>query len=79
MPQIIPPRLSPSRLVLPLMSSLLDQSHSLLLATLKSGLVQVRTATKRGGGSSKNGRNSAGKRLGVKRYGGESSSSLPPS
>ncbi|KAM0788491.1 hypothetical protein ACM66B_001623 [Microbotryomycetes sp. NB124-2] len=35
------------------------------------GLLQVRTATKRGGGSSKNGRNSIGKRLGVKKYGGQ--------
>lgn len=34
--------------------------------------MQVRTATKRGGGSSKNGRNSIGKRLGIKKYGGES-------
>ncbi|KAL8287068.1 hypothetical protein RQP46_004074 [Phenoliferia psychrophenolica] len=33
--------------------------------------MQVRTATKRGGGSSKNGRNSIGKRLGVKKYGGQ--------
>lgn len=32
--------------------------------------MQTRTATKRGGGSSKNGRNSIGKRLGVKKYGG---------
>ncbi|GAA5976682.1 hypothetical protein JCM11641_005660 [Rhodosporidiobolus odoratus] len=32
---------------------------------------QIRTATKRGGGSSKNGRNSIGKRLGVKKYGGQ--------
>ncbi|BGP30757.1 54S ribosomal protein L2 mitochondrial [Rhodotorula toruloides] len=35
------------------------------------GLMQVRTATKRGGGSSKNGRDSSGKRLGVKRFGGQ--------
>lgn len=34
--------------------------------------MQVRTATKRGGGSSKNGRNSIGKRLGIKKYGGQS-------
>jgi large subunit ribosomal protein L27 len=34
--------------------------------------MQVRTATKRGGGSSKNGRNSIGKRLGVKKFGGQS-------
>ncbi|KAL1412668.1 54S ribosomal protein L2 mitochondrial [Vanrija albida] len=34
-----------------------------------SGLqTQIRTATKRGGGSSKNGRDSAGKRLGLKKY-----------
>ncbi|RSH86935.1 60S ribosomal protein L27 [Saitozyma podzolica] len=30
--------------------------------------LQIRTATKRGGGSSKNGRDSAGKRLGVKKF-----------
>lgn len=33
---------------------------------------QVRTATKRGGGSSKNGRSSAGRRLGVKKFTGQS-------
>ncbi|WOO82055.1 54S ribosomal protein L27, mitochondrial [Vanrija pseudolonga] len=34
-----------------------------------SGLqTQIRTATKRGGGSSKNGRDSAGKRLGIKKW-----------
>ncbi|BGP38533.1 54S ribosomal protein L2 mitochondrial [Rhodotorula kratochvilovae] len=33
--------------------------------------MQVRTATKRGGGSTKNGRNSIGKRLGIKKYGGQ--------
>ena len=32
--------------------------------------VQVRTATKKAGGSSKNGRKSPGQRLGVKRFGG---------
>ena len=31
----------------------------------------VRTATKKSGGSSKNGRDSAGRRLGVKKFGGE--------
>ncbi|GAA5829264.1 hypothetical protein JCM11251_004987 [Rhodosporidiobolus azoricus] len=44
-----------------------------------AGLTQARSfsctpvveATKRGGGSSKNGRNSIGKRLGVKKYGGQ--------
>ena len=34
--------------------------------------IQLRTATKRGGGSSKNGRDSDGKRLGVKKYTGQS-------
>lgn len=34
-------------------------------------LLSIRTATKRGGGSTKNGRDSAGRRLGVKKYGGE--------
>ncbi|KAE8224706.1 hypothetical protein CF319_g2451 [Tilletia indica] len=33
--------------------------------------IQTRNSTKRGGGSSKNNRNSAGKRLGVKRFGGQ--------
>ncbi|PWN97608.1 hypothetical protein FA09DRAFT_282205, partial [Tilletiopsis washingtonensis] len=33
--------------------------------------IQLRNSTKRGGGSTKNNRNSAGKRLGVKRYGGQ--------
>ncbi|KAM0754717.1 hypothetical protein T439DRAFT_309507 [Meredithblackwellia eburnea MCA 4105] len=42
-----------------------------LLDAARPGLMQVRTATKRGGGSSKNGRNSIGKRLGVKTYGGQ--------
>ncbi|ORX79168.1 hypothetical protein K493DRAFT_335125 [Basidiobolus meristosporus CBS 931.73] len=35
------------------------------------GGIQVRWATKRSGGSSKNGRDSAGRRLGVKKFGGE--------
>ncbi|KAK9727874.1 54S ribosomal protein L2 mitochondrial [Basidiobolus ranarum] len=35
------------------------------------GGIQVRWATKRSGGSSRNGRDSAGRRLGVKKYGGE--------
>jgi hypothetical protein len=39
---------------------------------MSASFVQIRTATKRGGGSTKNGRSSAGKRLGVKKYGGES-------
>ncbi|TIB70960.1 hypothetical protein E3Q22_00644 [Wallemia mellicola] len=36
-----------------------------------SGLLQVRTSTKRGGGSTKNNKKTAGKRLGPKKYGGE--------
>mmetsp|Transcript_8306 Transcript_8306/g.11794 ORF Transcript_8306/g.11794 Transcript_8306/m.11794 type:complete len:117 (+) Transcript_8306:212-562(+) len=32
-------------------------------------LTQIRTATKKAGGSSNNGRDSAGRRLGIKRYG----------
>jgi hypothetical protein len=35
------------------------------------GSIQVRNSTKRGGGTTKNNRNSSGKRLGVKRYGGK--------
>ncbi|KAK4698736.1 large subunit ribosomal protein L27, partial [Phenoliferia sp. Uapishka_3] len=42
-----------------------------LLDNVLPGFIQIRTATKRGGGSSKNGRNSIGKRLGVKKYGGQ--------
>jgi ribosomal protein L27 len=34
-------------------------------------LVPQRTATKKSGGSTKNGRDSAGRRLGVKKFGGE--------
>lgn len=44
---------------------------STLFLNVLPGLMQTRTATKRGGGSSRNGRDSAGKRLGVKKYGGE--------
>ena len=33
--------------------------------------IQIRTATKKAGGSSKNGRTSPGQRLGVKRFGGQ--------
>jgi large subunit ribosomal protein L27 len=36
-----------------------------------TGTTQIRTATKRGGGSTKNNRSSAGRRLGVKRFGGQ--------
>jgi len=45
--------------------------RSTLHDRLRAGLIQVRTATKRGGGSTRNGRDSAGRRLGVKKYGGE--------
>ncbi|KDN53374.1 hypothetical protein K437DRAFT_253070 [Tilletiaria anomala UBC 951] len=47
-------------------------SSSSILPTFSfGGAIQVRNSTKRGGGSTKNNRNSAGKRLGVKRYGGQ--------
>ncbi|GAA5935638.1 mitochondrial 54S ribosomal protein bL27m MRP7 [Sporobolomyces koalae] len=59
-----------TRPTLPCLPSTSCLKSNLLDAPLP-GLVQVRTATKRGGGSSKNGRNSIGKRLGVKRYGGQ--------
>jgi large subunit ribosomal protein L27 len=36
-----------------------------------NGVGQVRTATKKAGGSTKNGRDSIGKRLGVKKFGSE--------
>lgn len=57
----VPSAASTSRSVLP----------QLLLQQRTQGLQQVRTATKRGGGSSKNGRSSAGRRLGVKKFTGE--------
>lgn len=38
---------------------------------LCSSLQSIRLATKKAGGSSRNGRDSAGKRLGVKKFGGE--------
>ncbi|GAA5873173.1 hypothetical protein JCM16303_006960 [Sporobolomyces ruberrimus] len=59
-----------TRPTLPCLPSTSCLKSSLLDCPLP-GLQQVRTATKRGGGSSKNGRNSIGKRLGVKRYGGQ--------
>ncbi|GAA6064760.1 hypothetical protein JCM10212_002311 [Sporobolomyces blumeae] len=59
-----------SRPVLPALASTSRLASNLFDAVLP-GLVQIRTATKRGGGSSKNGRNSIGKRLGVKKYGGQ--------
>ncbi|GAA5917481.1 hypothetical protein JCM5296_004728 [Sporobolomyces johnsonii] len=59
-----------SRPTLPCLPSTSALTSTLLDAPLP-GLMQVRTATKRGGGSSKNGRNSIGKRLGVKKYGGQ--------
>ncbi|GAA5998215.1 mitochondrial 54S ribosomal protein bL27m MRP7 [Rhodotorula paludigena] len=59
-----------SRPVLPALPSASALTSTLFDATLP-GLMQVRTATKRGGGSSKNGRNSIGKRLGIKKYGGQ--------
>ena len=34
------------------------------------GLIQIRTPTKRGGGSTKNNKKTAGRRLGPKKYGG---------
>lgn len=56
-------------------SSLASASHvplSQILPLFAFGAaVQVRNSTKRGGGSTKNNRNSPGKRLGVKRSGGE--------
>ncbi|GAA5866546.1 hypothetical protein JCM3774_004010 [Rhodotorula dairenensis] len=60
-----------SRPTLPSLPSTSALTSSLFDAQLLPGLMQVRTATKRGGGSSKNGRNSIGKRLGIKKYGGQ--------
>ena len=42
-----------------------------LLLSQHSLMSQVRFATKKAGGSSKNGRDSVGRRLGVKKFGGE--------
>ncbi|CAO1631566.1 unnamed protein product [Parajaminaea phylloscopi] len=53
-------------------SRTLPSASSSVLPTFAFGAsIQVRNSTKRGGGSTKNNRNSAGKRLGVKRYGGQ--------
>ncbi|KAK0532912.1 54S ribosomal protein L2 mitochondrial [Tilletia horrida] len=41
------------------------------LRLARPSAIQSRNSTKRGGGSTKNNRNSAGKRLGVKRFGGQ--------
>ncbi|GAA96525.1 uncharacterized protein L969DRAFT_88169 [Mixia osmundae IAM 14324] len=55
------------------MSLLSRLGHLSFDTSLSNGgvLMQVRTATKRGGGSTKNGRDSAGRRLGLKKFGGE--------
>ena len=45
--------------------------QSLYEPGVPAGTSQIRTATKRGGGSTKNNRSSAGRRLGVKRFGGQ--------
>lgn len=42
-----------------------------ILTLVRLEVSQVRWATKRAGGSSKNGRDSAGRRLGVKKFGGQ--------
>lgn len=44
---------------------------AMLLARRPATHIQLRTATKKAGGSSKNGRTSPGQRLGVKRFGGQ--------
>ncbi|KAI8449676.1 ribosomal L27 protein-domain-containing protein [Phakopsora pachyrhizi] len=54
-----------------LSSNLSSDSIFLLKKFNGINLEQVRTATKRAGGSTKNNRGSAGRRLGVKKYGGE--------
>ncbi|KAI8968668.1 ribosomal L27 protein-domain-containing protein [Pilobolus umbonatus] len=41
------------------------------LTPLKSEFQQIRFASKKSGGSSRNGRDSAGRRLGVKKFGGQ--------
>ncbi|EPQ28467.1 uncharacterized protein PFL1_03770 [Pseudozyma flocculosa PF-1] len=46
-------------------------SSSVLPSFAFGGSVQTRNSTKRGGGSTKNNRNSAGRRLGVKRHSGQ--------
>ncbi|KAI9284803.1 ribosomal L27 protein-domain-containing protein [Umbelopsis sp. AD052] len=52
-------------------SSLFAQAHLPSRSSLTSELMQVRWATKKSGGSTRNGRDSAGRRLGVKKFGGQ--------
>lgn len=58
-------------------AGMLAAGSSILPAFTFGGAIQVRNSTKRGGGSTKNNRNSPGKRLGVKRYGGALRDRLP--
>lgn len=58
-----------SRLMRPLIASSLLPSTSLVPPI--AILTQIRLATKRSGGSTQNNRDSPGKRLGTKKYGGE--------
>ncbi|GAA6000517.1 hypothetical protein JCM10207_008048 [Rhodosporidiobolus poonsookiae] len=60
-----------TRPTLPSLPSTSCLAPTLFDASRAANVTQIRTATKRGGGSSKNGRNSIGKRLGVKKYGGQ--------
>jgi large subunit ribosomal protein L27 len=52
-------------------TSLLSKSGLGSINDVCSSLQSIRFATKKAGGSSRNGRDSAGKRLGVKKFGGE--------
>lgn len=62
-------RLAPLRLTLASGSSV-PPTQALPAFQFGAG-IQVRNSAKRGGGTTKNNRNSAGRRLGVKRFGGE--------
>ncbi|GAB5589727.1 54S ribosomal protein L2 mitochondrial [Umbelopsis nana] len=64
--QAIRPRLASGAAV-----SMFVQAQLPLRSSLASDLMQIRWATKKSGGSTRNGRDSAGRRLGVKKFGGQ--------
>ncbi|ORX40974.1 ribosomal L27 protein-domain-containing protein [Kockovaella imperatae] len=52
-------------------TSVCDEYRQQVFASGSTSYIQIRTSTKRGGGSTKNGRDTPGKRLGVKKFGDE--------
>ncbi|KAG2181197.1 hypothetical protein INT43_008779 [Umbelopsis isabellina] len=52
-------------------SSLFSHAQLPSRATMSADKMQIRWATKKSGGSTRNGRDSAGRRLGVKKFGGQ--------